>query len=346
MKKNIFSILLGLIVIQLFGCGSNISSSMGASIVNPTPSGGGVGDTTWSSVLLTNITLSDGTLNPGFSQDVVAYTTQVPNTTGSITITPIAEDPYAQITIEGQILSTGQTSNPIALVANVPRTINIVVRSGNVGEQKTYSVTVTREPSNNANLSNLTLNNATIAPVFSSSTIIYSSIVPFTTTLVSVTPVIAESTATLKVNNALINSGDNFPVNLTPGYNIINILVTAQNGIDTKTYTVVITLGNSDANIQSLDVVDQANIPINIAPTFDKDITTYIVQLLDTTTAIRVATVAADTYSEIKVNNVIVVSGFQSNNIDMLSGVNTITIHITSSDSSTQRTYTILAVKP
>ena len=341
MKKNIFSLLLGIILLQLLGCGSNVSSSVGASIV--TPSGGGVGDTTWSSVLLTNITLSEGTLNPIFSNDVIAYTVQVPNATASITITPTAEDTSAQIAIEGQVLSTGQTSNPIALVANVPKIINITVTSGHAGEQKIYSVTVTREPSNDANLSSLTVNNAVISPAFNKSRMIYSAIVPITTELVSVTPVLEDPTATLNVNGSSINSGDNVPVNLVPGYNSINILVTAQNGTDTKNYTVVITRGNSNADLQALSVVDQANIGIDIFPSFDKDTTTYNTQLNTSTSAIRIAPMALDQYAETKVNNIIVLYGFQSSNIGMNSGVNVITVHVKSSDNSTQKTYTIYA---
>ncbi|MEI6093211.1 MAG: cadherin-like beta sandwich domain-containing protein [bacterium] len=345
-KKLLMIFLLSSFLLHL-GCGtSSVSPNFTVSPANKLPTGGSDATTIWSSVLLTNLEISNATLDPIFSHNTVAYTAQVPNAVSAITIKPTAEDQAATIVVDGQTVTTGQYSNPINLTAGVPKTIEIKITSSQGDQTKTYSVTVTREPSNNANLADLIINNATVLPTFDKTRLIYSGIVPFATTQISLSPTVEESAATLKINNSDILSGDIVPVDLVPGYNIINILVTAQNGIDAKTYSVIITRGNSDANLLALNVVDLAFTSIDLTPSFDQDITTYVAQLNSATSAIRISPLAPDIYAETTVNGSIIPYGMQSNNIDMVSGVNTIVIHVTSSDTNTQKTYTILAVKP
>ena len=344
MNKTIINVILAVSILLLsVGCGSSVSPDVGAKAASTSPSGDAA--VAWSSVYLTDITLSAGTLDPIFSKDIVAYTVQVPNTVASITITPTAEDTNSSLTVDGEKLNSGNISSAIALVVNVPRTIDIKVVSSKGNGSKTYSVTVTRIPSNNANLSSMDVNGAVISPVFNKNTIIYSAIVPTTTDRVSVQPILEDLTATLEVNANSISSGDIFLVDLNPGYNMISTVVTAQNG-DKKTYTVIITRGNSDADLSDLSVVDGANVSISINPVFNADITTYSIQLGSSVTDIRVTADANDPYAVISINGTTVNSGFQSDNIAINSGVNTIKVQTSSSDNSTQKTYFIIAVKP
>ncbi|MCX6112777.1 MAG: cadherin-like beta sandwich domain-containing protein, partial [Proteobacteria bacterium] len=219
MNKKIFGIfLLGVIFLLLGGCGSTVSSGLGASSTVT-----GAGDFVWSSVFLTSIDISTGTIDPSFSKETTTYTVQVPNTVDHVTVTPAAEDPYAQINLAGQTLISGEESNQINLVVGVPKTIEIKITSRTSTDEKTYTVIVTRIPSNDANLSGLTVNGAAITPtIFDKDTIIYSATVLSTTTSITLTPVLEDLTASLRVNTLSANSGDTVPVVLAAGLNIIN----------------------------------------------------------------------------------------------------------------------------
>lgn len=101
--------------------------------------------------------------------------------------------------------------------------------------------------SDNANLSNLTISSGTLSPVFASVIITYDAAVLRPTTSITVTPTAAESHATIQVringgSYASVTSGSptsSLPLNL--GANTIDVLVTAQDGATTKTYTTTVT---------------------------------------------------------------------------------------------------------
>jgi|GEM_PF-1510700 len=92
---------------------------------------------------------------------------------------------------------------------------------------------------NNADLGLLTISTGTLSPGFSGSITVYNITVGSEVTSISVTPTVAESVATVKVNGTSLTSGNSSaPLNLNVGTNPIQIEVTAQNGSDQKTYVV------------------------------------------------------------------------------------------------------------
>ena len=96
--------------------------------------------------------------------------------------------------------------------------------------------------SNNASLSNLTLSSGTLAPSFSSGTTSYSASVSNATGSVTLTPTVADSNATVRVNSVIVTSGSaSASIGLTLGSNVITTLVNAQDGTTTQTYTVTVT---------------------------------------------------------------------------------------------------------
>jgi hypothetical protein len=110
----------------------------------------------------------------------------------------------------------------------------------------TLSVTYT-VPSNNANLNGLTLSSGTLSPVFNSAITSYSASVGNGVSSLDITPTVADSTATIKVNSVNATSGTPASIALNPGPNQINVEVTAQDGT-VKTYTVTATLIITDTN--------------------------------------------------------------------------------------------------
>ena len=101
--------------------------------------------------------------------------------------------------------------------------------------------------SNNASLSNLTLSTGTLAPTFASGTLIYTAIVPNTTTSITVSPTLANLAATVqaRVNGGLytsVTSGSpSGSLALNVGGNTVDVMVTAQDGTTTEIYTVTVT---------------------------------------------------------------------------------------------------------
>ncbi len=97
-------------------------------------------------------------------------------------------------------------------------------------------------PSNNADLSNLTLSTGTLTPVFASATTSYTSSVANAVNSITVTPTAADAGATITVNGNAVTSGTaSGAIALNVGSNIITVVVTAQNTTTTKTYTIDVT---------------------------------------------------------------------------------------------------------
>jgi len=101
------------------------------------------------------------------------------------------------------------------------------------------TLTVNVSASTNANLANLMLSAGTLSPPFASGTLSYSASVYSLNNTVTVTPTVADPTASVKVNGVTVASGSpSGPITLSAGANLITILVTAQDGVTTKTYTI------------------------------------------------------------------------------------------------------------
>jgi uncharacterized delta-60 repeat protein len=101
----------------------------------------------------------------------------------------------------------------------------------------------------NANLSALTTSAGALTPAFGAATTTYTASVVFGTNPITVTPTKAQANATIQVRvnggaYASVTSGSPSGVlALNLGANPVDVLVTAQDGITTKTYTVTVTRG-------------------------------------------------------------------------------------------------------
>jgi hypothetical protein len=93
-----------------------------------------------------------------------------------------------------------------------------------------------------ATLSNLALSSGSLSPAFASSTTSYTAVVANAVNALTVTPALTESAASVKVNGVAVASGSaSGSIPLSVGSNTLTVLVTAQDGTTTKTYTVTVT---------------------------------------------------------------------------------------------------------
>ncbi|MFD1747509.1 cadherin-like beta sandwich domain-containing protein, partial [Rhizobium helianthi] len=119
---------------------------------------------------LANLTLSQGTLTPGFASGTTSYTASVANAVTSINVTPTLADATATMTVNGAAATSGSPANVNLNVGS--NTITVVVTAQDGTTTKTYTVTVTRAAavSTNADLASLALSQGTLTPGFASAT--------------------------------------------------------------------------------------------------------------------------------------------------------------------------------
>ena len=106
--------------------------------------------TTIADASLSSLSLSAGSLSPSFSSSIFSYTNPVVNAITNITVTPIALDTAATITVNGSAVQSGSASS-IAL---------------NVGDN-TITIVVTSTLSSTIFTTTITLKRDDVAPVFS-----------------------------------------------------------------------------------------------------------------------------------------------------------------------------------
>ncbi|MDB6139001.1 MAG: hypothetical protein JWO94_2073, partial [Verrucomicrobiaceae bacterium] len=106
----------------------------------------------------------------------------------------------------------------------------------------TVSVTVSNL-SNDATLSSLTPSAGTLSPAFAAATTVYNLNVEYEFNTITLIPVVAESHATVTINGTAVTSGNaSGPLTVNLGAsNVFTIVVTAQDGVSQKSYTVNVT---------------------------------------------------------------------------------------------------------
>ena len=294
---------------------------------------------------LANLVPGFGTLSPAFSASTISYTASVSNATASMTVTPTRAQADATLKVNGAAVVSGTPSGAIPLAVGVtPITVLVTAQDGTT--TKTYTLNVTRAapPSNNADLANLVNSVGTLSPAFNAATISYTASVSNTTTSITVTPTLAQADATVTVNGApVISETPSLEVPLIVGVTPITILVTAQDGATTKTYTVDVTRAAPPSND-----ADLANLEPGVgtlSPAFSASTIGYTATVSNTTTSITVTPTLAQADATVTVNGAPVISGTPSLEVPLIVGVTPITILVTAQDGTTTKTYTIDTIR-
>lgn len=286
---------------------------------------------------LSSLVLSSGALSPNFDPATLSYTETVAYPVSSLTVTPTLADATATVTVNGSAVTSGSASGSIPLSVG-QNTITTVVTAQD-GTTETYTLVVTRlAPSANANLLSLVSSGGALTPAFDSGTLSYSESVPNAASSITLTPTVADATATVTVNGVAVPLGTaSGVIPLVVGPNTINTVVTAQDGVTTQTYTLVVTrAASSNANLASL-VLSAGS----LSPAFTADTTSYTDTVPATTSAITVTSTVADPTATVTVNGIAVISGTASGSIPLNAGSNTITIVVTAQDGVTIETYAL-----
>ena len=303
---------------------------------------------------LTALSLSTGTLSPTFSQTTTAYTTSVTNATNTITITPTSASTIATIQVRvnaGAYTTVERSTASDALNLNVGSNIIDVLVTAQDGTTKTYSITVTRAQSSNADLSSLTISSGALSPIFAAATTAYTASVSNNTTTLTVTPTRAEANATIQVR---VNSGTYTSVTSGAassslslsniGSNPIDVRVTAQDGT-VKTYTITVTRLSANADLSGLTISSGT-----LSPTFTTATTSYTASVTNATTSITVTPTSLSLVAttEVRVNGgsyATVTRATASSALSLNVGSNTVNVRVTSQDGLVTKTYTITVTR-
>lgn len=189
---------------------------------------------------LSALQLSAGLLSPAFNANTVNYSVTTANSSASTTVTATVQVASSTLMINGSPAMSGVPFGPIPLNPSGTTTIvTIAVRAQDGVTVKTYTVTVARGTSSNANLSNLVVSAGSLKPAFSPSRTSYDVETSKTTFSTTVTATVQDAgVATLKIEGIPATSGRSFgPIPLFSNTTRIDIEVRAQNG-STKTYRV------------------------------------------------------------------------------------------------------------
>jgi hypothetical protein len=188
-------------------------------------------------------------------------------------------------------------------------------------------------------LTNLTISAGTLTPAFNMNTLAYTATVTSDVASINVTPTAQDPQAVIKVNGAVVVSGQPKAVALGFGNTTITVNVTDGSGAQ-KNY--VITVTRNASFLSALTVQNGAtNIPLT--PVFVKTTMNYTASVDVSTSSVTFTPTAETTGSTIKINDVSVSSGQQSPLFSLVDGNNTFNIVVTANNVPT--TYTVVITK-
>lgn len=287
---------------------------------------------------LSGLTLSSGTLSPTLSSGTTSYTASVTLSVNSITVTPTVSDVDATVTVDSAPVTSGTASGAINLsVGANPIPIEVTAHDGT---KKTYTVTVTRA-SDDASLSGLTLSSGSISPTFASGTSGYTASVANGVNSITVTPTVSDGNAAVTVKGMPVASGTaSNAINLNVGANAIPVVVTAQNGTTTSTYTVTVTRApSSDASLSGLTLSSGS-----LSPAFASGTANYTTSVANGVGSITVTPTTNEGHATVTVDGAAATSGSASGAIHLNVGPNAIPIVVTAQDGTTS-TYTVTVTR-
>ena len=173
---------------------------------------------------LKSLTVSNATISPKFSAGTTSYTAEVPFSVNKLDIKATANDGKAKVSVDSPNLTPGGTTK-----------VTVTVTAEN-GDKKVYTISVKRAqdpnyvPSNNNNLSGITVDGFKLSPVFSAENTSYVIWLPYETENVTVSGTPADSRASVRVEG-----GENLKAGAD---NEIKVICKAENGTE-KVYTVI-----------------------------------------------------------------------------------------------------------
>ncbi|HEY5931356.1 MAG TPA: cadherin-like beta sandwich domain-containing protein, partial [Nitrospira sp.] len=188
---------------------------------------------------LSALTVTSGTLAPAFASGQQNYTVDVATDVASVSVSATKSDPNA--VISGDVPNEGQANIPLG-GPGTTKDVLITVTAQN-GNSKTYRITMKRAaPTNNNNLSGLSVSAGSLSPPFTPEIVNYSAVVPAAVDRLTVSATKSDPNAVMSALGSVIAAAgvSTGQVTITPGLGAntsVAITVIAPDGSQ-KTYAI------------------------------------------------------------------------------------------------------------
>lgn len=190
---------------------------------------------------LKSLTVSPGTLTPAFSAGTQVYTVNVATAVAEITVSATKSDPNA--VISGDVPNEGQATLKLD-GPGTSKVVSVIVTAPN-GTSKTYTITVKRAaPSSDDDLSGLTVSPGSLDPDFASGIPNYTVVVANDVDEMIIFATKSDPNAVMAAFGSVIAAAGTqtgqVSVPLKGRRTEVDITVTAQDRINTRTYTITV----------------------------------------------------------------------------------------------------------
>ncbi|OHD38184.1 MAG: hypothetical protein A2Y30_08845 [Spirochaetes bacterium GWE1_32_154] len=285
------------------------------------------------------LTSDKSSFSPIFDKDVTSYVMSVENTVTSLVLTAVTDDSGATVKINSK-----DSPATIAGLVEGPNDVKIIVTAKDGVTAKTYNITIIKAEKpvvneKNADLKALTSDKSSFSPIFNKDIMSYVMSVENTVTSLVLTAVTDDSGATVKIN------GKDSPATiagLVEGNNEVKIIVTAKDGITTKTYIVNINRSKIPVTTDNnTDLKSLTSDKSSLSPLFDKTVTNYMLTVDNTITSVILTAAVDITGATLKINGKDSPAAISS----LVEGNNEVKIIVTAKDGITTKTYIVTVVR-
>ena len=224
--------------------------------------------------VLIKLSLSEGTLTPGFLPTVTQYSATVPYQTNEITVAAVTANPDASV---NGVVNLYTEKYPLMVGEN---TLDFTVISVSGTARQTYTIVINRLKNNDATLQEITISDGRLTPNFSPAITQYE--VPLTSKHEIAVSSVASDT------NATVNGNGSYT--LTTGENKIFLTVTAQDGFTQKKYEInFICPPGEDATLTMITMSEGA-----LSPIFSPEVLEYHTEVLSEIEKIEIIAIPND----------------------------------------------------
>lgn len=299
---------------------------------------------------LKSLALADqdgGAIAYDFDPLTYSYTVNLPYEVEKVSVTPVTNYTAVEsITVNGKKIASGSTSGLITLAYPGQSKIEVVVVAEDGKSKATYTIILVRgAPSSDARLKALVAGGTEdFKPIFIPTTLAYSAKLVTGGKAVTVTATANHPKATITINGKKVASGSaSEEIEILAITEKITIVVTAQDGRTTMTYTIALTNENlmeksSNADLRDLDINFGS-----MTPNFKPSIDAYQVSAKEDTHSVDILPITADRHATYQVFAGSKEIGDEDGNTShqIYDGENNFSVKVTAQDGKKTKTYSI-----
>lgn len=298
---------------------------------------------------LSALTVSPGSLIPSFAPNTTDYTVNVATDVDSLDVS--ATKALSNAVMTGDVTAGAGIPTGNATISlngpGTPTNITINVTAPNGGTPKTYTITINRAASSNNNLSALSVTSGALNPTFEENTTAYIVNVATDVDTVTVSATKSDPNAVMLIGSVTVPAGTasgtapNLPLGAPGSNTLISILVTAQNGVDSKTYTVTVhRAASDDSTLSALSIA-----PGSLDPSpFDPNQFDYTVNVDNSVASVVISATKSDPQATMSaLGSVIAAPGDPDGQIlvNLLGATTEVVITVIAQDMTSQTSYKI-----